>query len=237
MNNSDYLNRLNELHKFITREEMNETHIDMFFSNLFNHIEKEIADKITEHFYQGLTWYVNNYHLDSEKFGFEFLSYLIFLCDHNLIDKYSLESLINAAPMADGCRIPRTHFALVFPKEYHDYNLEDYYSVFTLMFYKGGRDGKAVNEKFNLIIKNWIYLFRGDDKNGWISDIGAYLYQSEVYDEIDCEDVYYAILNNPGEFIDYLELNGVDKKTSNRDLELVFDNYISMKINSQNHII
>lgn len=221
---------IGEFGKIYTRDNLFESLDNLFFENILNSLNKDVADAVRDKFHDAYLWYISYYELEKDRFGFEMLSYLIFLYQHNLLDQFNLESLSEVAAIANGFKIPSTHFLLVFPKEAHDLNMDYYYrQIGHIIDNLGSKDVICSNPRLNSILtyhKNRIDP-RYDD---WVSHITSYLYQSTDLTEEDVETIYKSINENKEEYKDFLDFNGYKNNISSESLEVILKAFINMKL-------
>ena len=225
-----------EGNKIVTRDSLINENMDMFFQSLLNSVDIDVMEKIKDKFYSFFAWYVSNYNLDQDRFGYEILSYLIFLYKHNLLDQITVKSLSNTARLTSGYKIPKVHFLFNFPKEYHDYDIEDYYKEMIGWLRNLSERGICFeNDKFIAIFNHHKYR-TNPCSNDWVNYMTAYLYQNQTYNTSDYYKIYGAIDANKEEYKDYLELNGMKDNLEKEKVEAILDSYINMKLGYQKRI-
>lgn len=216
--------------KLVTTDNMFESLDNLFFENILNSLNRDVADAVRDKFHDAYIWYISYFELEKDRFGFELLSYLIFLYHHNLLDQFNLKSLSVAAFVANGFKIPSAHFVLAFPKEAHDFNIDFYYrQIDRLIDNICDKNVNYSNPRLDSILnyhKNR-YNPRNDDMVIYMT---AYLYQSSNFNEEDYKIIYKAINDNREEYKDFLDFNGYNDKIPKEQLEIILEAFINMKL-------
>lgn len=221
---------LNGSGNIITSDNLFESLDNMFFENILNSLNKDVSDAVKDKFHDAYLWYTSYYELEKDRFGFEMLSYLIFLYQHNLLDQFNLKSLSEVAVIANGFKIPSTHFLLVFPKEAHDLNIDYYYKQMNhLVDNLGPEDVIHSNPRLDSILT--YHKNRKDPRYGdWVCHMTSYLYQNPDFNEEDIDAIYKTINENIDEYKDFLDFNGYNDKISSEQLEVILEAFINMKL-------
>ncbi len=220
----------------ITGEEITKQYIDKFYNSLVKSIDKNIYNRIKKPLYDSIVWYINHYNLNQEIFGYEILSYLVLLCELNIIDRYEVESLSKVANITSGYKMANTHFIFNFPKEAHDYDIEYYYKEMDLWLMNLNAMGISYdNPKFQAIFMHHKYREHPKDSD-WVKYMTIYLYQSDKYNEDDYYDIYGSIDNDKEGYKEFLILNGMNEKLEKTKIEIILESYINMKLGYQKRI-
>ena len=221
---------LNGTGKIVTTDSIFESLDNLFFENILNSLNKDVADAVKDKFHDAYLWYISYYELEKDRFGFEMLSYLIFLYQHNLLDRFDLKSLSGVAVVANGYKIPSAHFILVIPKEAHDLNIDYYYNQINhLVESCCDKNVTHSNPKLNSILN--YHKNRKDPRyDDWVILMTSYLYQSQDFNEDEYGIIYEAINNNKEEYKDFLEFNGFKDKIPKEKLEVILEAFINMKL-------